>query len=601
MPETRAEDFQSSVARPRDFDAFWTATLEETERIPLDTVLEPAPLRSTDDVEVFEATYASYGGLRIAGWYCRPRHALRPLPGLLIVPGYAGEPPLPTAFAKLGYAVFSAAPRGKLRSNADFNPGYPGLLTHNADDRDGYGYRGFYMDAIRAFDLLAGLPEVDAERLGVRGSSQGGALTLLVAALRSERVKAASAGAPYLCSMLAGLPDPLVPLRGDQRLSAPLSRARGHDARRARLLRHSQLRRSHPVPHHCEHRPGGRRLPSRDGIRHVPGDRQRRQTPPHLRELRSRCGRRSRARGACLRLPFAAPSTRFEGRDASVTETLRDFDSYWQQAMDDVEKLSGGAVEIEEIPLRSSEAAAAFGVRFNGVGHYPLFAYFTVPKGTGPFPALFQAPPYGSVVGVPAHERQQRYAVMALCHRGQRLSDSGYSAAYPGLLTDGLPGRKEYRWRAIVADCLRALDVFVAQPQVDGSRVAVVGSDLAAITAALRPQASYLLVNGQMLFRDTMAQLDQVEAYPLEEFNDYLRSHPTHREQIADTLSMFDPLAFAPRIQAETMVTCGTSEIRYAEAFRAALGTSAALAVRSGRGYLDHGLEEDWLSRVLRD
>jgi cephalosporin-C deacetylase len=58
------------------------------------------------------------------------------------------------------------------------------------------------MDAVRAFDFLAGLPEVDGTRIGVQGSSQGGALTLLVAALRASRVTCASAGAPYLCSML---------------------------------------------------------------------------------------------------------------------------------------------------------------------------------------------------------------------------------------------------------------------------------------------------------------------------------------------------------------------------------------------------------------
>ena len=196
------ESFASSVVKPPGFDEFWEETFALTDDIPLDPRLEPVHLRTTPEVDVFEAHYRSYGGLEIAGWYCRPKGATLPLPGILFVPGYAGEPPLPTHVAAMGYAVFSAAPRGKLRSNSIFNPGYPGLLTHNIDDRDNYGYRGFYMDAVRAFDFLAGLPEVDNERIGVRGSSQGGALTLLVSSLRSGRVRAASAGAPYLCSMM---------------------------------------------------------------------------------------------------------------------------------------------------------------------------------------------------------------------------------------------------------------------------------------------------------------------------------------------------------------------------------------------------------------
>ena len=139
--------------------------------------------------------------MRIAAWYCKPRGG-GPFPGLLLVPGYVSEPMLPKLWAKRGYAALSVAPRGKLRSNDVFNPGYPGLLVHNATDRDDYGYRGFYMDAIRAFDVLKDRTEVDAARIGVHGSSQGGALTLLVSSLRPNEVTAAAAGAPYLCSMM---------------------------------------------------------------------------------------------------------------------------------------------------------------------------------------------------------------------------------------------------------------------------------------------------------------------------------------------------------------------------------------------------------------
>ena len=199
---TSPESHKSSVRKPSNFDAFWDQTFAATQSVALDPRLEPMPMRSTPEVEAFEARYRSYGGLEIAGWYARPRDTNGPLPGLLHVPGYAGEPQFPTALAAQGYAVFSAAPRGKLRSNGDFNPGYPGLLTHNIDDRDTYAYRGFYMDALRAFDFLAELPEVDSTRVGVMGSSQGGALTLLVSSLRTGKVRVASAGAPYLCSMM---------------------------------------------------------------------------------------------------------------------------------------------------------------------------------------------------------------------------------------------------------------------------------------------------------------------------------------------------------------------------------------------------------------
>jgi cephalosporin-C deacetylase len=111
------------------------------------------------------------------------------------------DPPIPKSAARDGYAAFSAAPRGKVRSRSQFDPGYPGLLTHNITDRNTYTYRGFYIDAVRAFDFLRSRPEVQSDRIGLTGSSQGGGLTIAVAGLRGE-VCAASAGAPYLCGFM---------------------------------------------------------------------------------------------------------------------------------------------------------------------------------------------------------------------------------------------------------------------------------------------------------------------------------------------------------------------------------------------------------------
>ncbi len=201
MVNYQPENWVSSVERPDDFDDFWGGILEQAEKTPLETELTFIEMRSTPEVDVYDIRYTSYDDIKIAAWYCKPK-GTGPFPGLLHLPGYVSEPTLPKSLARAGYAVIGAAPRGKLRSNQIFNPGYPGLLTHNITSKDSYGYLGFYMDAIRAFDLLNEIPEVDSKRLGVRGDSQGGALTLLTAALRSEKVAAAAAGCPYLCSMM---------------------------------------------------------------------------------------------------------------------------------------------------------------------------------------------------------------------------------------------------------------------------------------------------------------------------------------------------------------------------------------------------------------
>lgn len=199
-----ADQHQTSVHRPVDFDAFWREILEESADTPLNPSMVAVPLRSTDEVETFEIHYDSIGGVRIAGWYSRPRESFipAPYPALLIVPGYISEPTIPRSWAKLGFAAIGVAPRGKLRSNSQYNPGYPGLLVDNIIDRNTYAYRGFYVDAIRAIDFAQSRPEIDNTRIGVHGGSQGGALTVIAAALRNDVVTCGAAGAPYLCGFM---------------------------------------------------------------------------------------------------------------------------------------------------------------------------------------------------------------------------------------------------------------------------------------------------------------------------------------------------------------------------------------------------------------
>ena len=198
MPKAIPGDFRSKVRKPDDFDAFWGDVLRQLSTIPLEPEVLADPLRTSEDVEVFQVFYTSIDHLRVAGWYCRPVRRAERTPAVMVLPGYLMDPPIPKEWARKGYIALSVAPRGKLRSNRQFNPGYPNLLTYNIVDRHTYAYRGFYVDTWRGIDFLLSRPEVERTRLGVAGSSQGGGLTITTAAMRSE-VRAASAGAPYLC------------------------------------------------------------------------------------------------------------------------------------------------------------------------------------------------------------------------------------------------------------------------------------------------------------------------------------------------------------------------------------------------------------------
>ncbi|UFU03574.1 acetylxylan esterase [Ruania suaedae] len=190
--------------RPADFDEYWASSLRYLDRTDPAAVSTHRPDMSTPEVDVFDLRFDSAGDVRVAGWYARPagEHAPGSLPGLLVIPGYISDPIVPTAFAAAGYAVCSVAPRGKVRSRDQVNPGYPGLLVDGLLDPWTSTYRSFYLDVVRAFDVLRAMPEVDDDRVGVHGSSQGGGLGVLVGALRAGSVAAVSAGAPFMCGVM---------------------------------------------------------------------------------------------------------------------------------------------------------------------------------------------------------------------------------------------------------------------------------------------------------------------------------------------------------------------------------------------------------------
>lgn len=276
-----------------------------------------------------------------------------------------------------------------------------------------------------------------------------------------------------------------------------------------------------------------------------------------------------------------------------------DFDAYWQ-AVDEELTRYPAAEELEALPLRSSEHFTTYAVRLTSFGPHRIFGYYSVPVGEGPFPGMVLTPRYGSVNHIPDYNDRLRYAVLQIMHRGQRLADQVFSAAYPGLLTKGIADPGTYMYRGIVADCLRGAEFFLARPEVDRARVALSGDDLAVLTAGRRPGFTTLIVSGQLLYRLLEAR-QRTAAYPTEEINDYLRLHPEHHEALAGTLAYFDPRFHAPRVTASTLVQVSEegslSGPDWLEPLLGAFPSQPELRPLTHEGGTDHDWLDAWLAR----
>ena len=279
-----------------------------------------------------------------------------------------------------------------------------------------------------------------------------------------------------------------------------------------------------------------------------------------------------------------------------------DFDQFWQRTLD---TLAGypACPEIDAIPLRSTDFATLYGVRLTSLGPYRLFGYLSVPAGDGPFPAIYYAPKYQSVLEIipqgTANLQRSRYITFSLAARGQRNADTPYAAMFPGLLTDGVDQPASYVFRGIVADSVRGLQFLLTRRELDVERVVVIGNDLALITAALQPGATHV-VTAPALFHDTAGLAPRTRAYPLEEVNDYLRAFPGRAEALRQTLAYYDLAAFAPRVGATTLVMAGAPGVLLDAAALgpvvAALRGPVTVHVSEQSSYADGLYQERWIA-----
>lgn len=280
----------------------------------------------------------------------------------------------------------------------------------------------------------------------------------------------------------------------------------------------------------------------------------------------------------------------------SATPAPGDFAAYWSAVMDELEALSA-VPELTHNALRSNEHCDVYDLRLTSIGPYRIFAFYSIPKGDGPFPVNYHIGGYGSVVHIAAYEERQQYVTVALRHRGQRLADQPFAAAYPGLLTSGIDSPPSYIYRGIVADCCRVIDFLVDRPEVDASRISVVGDDLALITAALRPQVDAAHTT-PTLFYGAEQLAPRTNAYPLEELNDYARAHPDKAAAMWRTLSYFDPIHFAPQVQAATTLVTGNEKDLFSPEVIAPL---AAAFGRTPEQYVSaHSSYQDGVQRARR-
>jgi cephalosporin-C deacetylase len=141
--------------------------------------------------ECFDLYFTGVCGARVHAKYLRPRGSADPHPALLLFHGYSGNSgdwydKLP--YVAHGFSVAALDVRGQGGRSQDLG-GVTGntlqghIIRGLDDSSDRLLFRQIFLDTAQLARIVMSFPEVDEDRVGATGASQGGGLTLACAAL----------------------------------------------------------------------------------------------------------------------------------------------------------------------------------------------------------------------------------------------------------------------------------------------------------------------------------------------------------------------------------------------------------------------------------
>ena len=208
LPLDQLQTYAGRNPRPHDFDAYWDTALAEQQATDPNPELIPFPLESSF-ADCFHLYFTGVGGARVHAKYLRPKRSGNPHPAVLQFHGYtgsSGEWQDKLGLVSQGYSVASLDCRGQGGLSEDScavkgNTHRGHIIRGLEDFAEKLYYRAVYLDTVQLARVVMAMPEVDANRVGATGWSQGGGLTLACAALE-PRIKKAAPVYPFLCDYL---------------------------------------------------------------------------------------------------------------------------------------------------------------------------------------------------------------------------------------------------------------------------------------------------------------------------------------------------------------------------------------------------------------
>lgn len=206
------ESIRSFTVMPKDFSKFWQHALREARKVELSPEYFDVPDATDDKIETKLVRLHVGKEKWIYGYLSRPLDG-KQHPVVLVPPGAGSQKIYPSDYfpkAGMTYLKVEIHDNDQRLPDDEYNSmragKCAGYMRRGMASKDTYYYKDVYVGCARAVDFLCSLPDWDGKNVIVTGGSQGGALSVITAAL-NEKVTICAPFYPALSDLTGFLHD----------------------------------------------------------------------------------------------------------------------------------------------------------------------------------------------------------------------------------------------------------------------------------------------------------------------------------------------------------------------------------------------------------
>lgn len=246
-----------------------------------------------------------------------------------------------------------------------------------------------------------------------------------------------------------------------------------------------------------------------------------------------------------------------------------DFDDFWQRTLSQTKKVP---LNLKKEKMNYPSAyVEVYELTYHGFDETTIYGYYIIPTftHTKKLPCLIHYHGFTGNRGLPhefMHYVMQGIAVLSVDCReqsGETGNYANYSSGMTGnVVCKGINNKDEYYFRAVYMDCVKAIDAAIAQQEVDESCIMIEGGSqggaLAMAVAAFDSRVSLCLADVPSNSQITSRVENAYGAFS--SVTDYLKLYPEKTDAVLKTLSYFDTMNLADRIQCKVVASVGLKD-----------------------------------------